>query len=524
VKKIVLISSIFLTALAMAQTASFEVRSVALPLVSVGQETGWGFDDDYQLRVLGTGSKPTILEVYSPEINRNDYGKDRKLETYFGDELFKTENFSSSFLLGDLNKPIARRTFGFSDTHTLQRIFEGSLLPGRYPFNVISAGPGKNSFSVRASGSVQFEASQFTVNLRGKPDQDQLVAFVNLPKSAIGQVARLSNYDADGESEMQMSLVLPDGTQKALKISNDHDLATTDISVTNENIGRWQVVARVLATTKQFSNAFGVKLQLEDQKLFATVPAFEAPEVKSYKVDFVDPKGNPIENATYTVEGESTRIIRPILPPCYQLVKTLVLDGIGEPDGDTVKMTSAAGTVRFVAACTSVRVNAVALLCNQRIPLETVDVSINDTMTQSGLQVGVTPGKVSIAPKALPGATTQAREFNIKFGQQKELEVLYHVVPNISISSGNVVLALNEPQAFTVSASTQFPYSLPATLELLVPSLLKTDDATRVSGVLSDKQALNLTVNISRSDNFQVRNLRATLNGVCSNHVLVTTR
>ncbi len=409
-KKILLILSIFLTALAVAQTASFEVRSVALPLVSVGQETGWGFDDDYQLRVLGTGSKPTVLEVYSPEINRNDYGSARKLETYFGDELFKAENFSSSFVLGDPNKPVARRVFGFSDTHSLQRIFEGSMLPGRYPFNVISAGPGKNSFSVRASGSVQFEASQFTVNLRGKPDQDQLVAFVNLPKSAIGQVARLSNYDADGETEMQMSLVLPDGTQKSLKISNDHDLATTNISVTNENVGRWQLVARVVATTKQFSNAFGVKLQLEDQKLFATVPAFEAPEVKSYAVDFVDLKGNPIENATYTVEGTDTRIIRPILPPCYQLVKTLVLDGIGEPDGDTVKMTSAAGTVRFVAACTSVRVNTFALLCNQRIPLEAVDVSINDTMIQSGVSLGVKPGKVSIVPKELPGASAQARQ------------------------------------------------------------------------------------------------------------------
>ena len=86
---------------------------MALPLVSVGQETGWGFDDDYQLRVLGTGSKPTILEVYSPEINRNDYGGSRKLETYFGDELFSAADFGSSFVLGDPNKPIAKRVFWF---------------------------------------------------------------------------------------------------------------------------------------------------------------------------------------------------------------------------------------------------------------------------------------------------------------------------------------------------------------------------------------------------------------------------
>ncbi len=513
-----------LTALAVAQTNSFEVRSVALPLVSVGRDTGWGFDDDYQLRVTGNGSKPTVLEVYSPEVNRNDYGVNRKVDTYFGDELFKDGDFSSSFILGDPRNPVAKKDFGLSDTHNLKRIFEGSLRPGSYPFSVVSNGPGKNSFSVRASGSVQFEASQFSVNLRGKPNEDQLVAFVNMGKNAVGQVARLSNYDADGETEMQMSLILPDGTVKPLKISGDHALATTDISVTNENIGRWQIVARVLATSKQFSNSFGVKLQLEDQKLFASVPAFEAPEVKSYTVEFVDLKGEPIENATYSVEGENTRVIQPFLPACYQLVKASVLDGTGTVNGNQVSMTTAAGTIRFVAACTSIKVHVVALLCNQQIPLGEVPINVNDVLSSSEQQIALAPGLITITPKTVADATTQSRQIKLRLGYQEDVTVTYHVTPKISISPASTQLALNEPQEFVATASTAFPYPLSTTLEMLVPSVIMAKGETTVTGALSDQHPLELRVALSRQEDFRIRSVRATLNGACSTHSTVTTR
>ena len=85
-KALIYLVPIFLTA-TLAQTVQFEVRSVSLPLVTVGSQDAWDFADDYVVRVTERATNPVVVEVFSPDINRSDSPPNRQLETYFGDEV-----------------------------------------------------------------------------------------------------------------------------------------------------------------------------------------------------------------------------------------------------------------------------------------------------------------------------------------------------------------------------------------------------------------------------------------------------
>ena len=367
-KALMYLVPIFLTA-TLAQTVQFEVRSVSLPLVTVGSEDAWGFADDYVVRVTERAANPVVVEVFSPDINRSDSALNRQLETYYGDEVPTGKDFLTTFSLGDPAKPIAKRSFTSNATHRLERIFEGTLAPGVYPFKVAALGSGKNSFAVRASGGVQFEASQFNVNLRSAPDQDQLVAFINIPTAALGQVAKISNYDGDGATEMRLTLILPDGSQRPLTVSGDKVITSDIIPVTTALVGRWQIVASTLMSSKQFSNSFGLQLKIEDRNLYASIPAFDAPAPKTFGVSVVDSNGNPVPDITYGIDEQ--RNIRLNLPPCYQIASATILEGQGTVLDGVARMTSEDGKLRFVVTCPGVYGVTITDLAGKPVPAVT---------------------------------------------------------------------------------------------------------------------------------------------------------
>ena len=279
------ISLILLAALcgtsALAQNnPAFEVRQVALPLVSVGNEVSAGFGlEDYRLVVSGTSLVRTVVEIFSPETNKADLTTNRNTAAYFGDELYgKDPDLKTTFTLRESSgRVLARRTFGVGEQHDLQRFYAGVLRPGNYKFQVESKGNGKNAFAVRASNNVRLEASEFTVNLRGEANQDQLVGFIDVPNSALGKSIRLGNYDADGLEEMALSLITPDGASRPLTSSLDGQWASDDIPMTEALLGRWRVVARTVASTKQFSNSFSIRVRLGDEALYTILPGFQSP-------------------------------------------------------------------------------------------------------------------------------------------------------------------------------------------------------------------------------------------------------
>ncbi|MFN3265527.1 MAG: hypothetical protein ACK41E_01695 [Deinococcales bacterium] len=289
---------------ALAQTEpAFEVRQVALPLVSVGDSVGAGFGlEDYRLVVSGSNLVQTVVEIYSPNTNSLDYTANRNTPRYFGDELYgENPNLKTTFILREQNgRVLARRTFDVSEQHDIQRFFTGVLRPGNYRFQVESKGNGKNAFAVRASNNVRLEASEFTVNLRGEADQDQLVGFIDVPQNAKGQTIELSNYDADGEEEMGLTLITPDGASRRLTVSPDAKWVSDQIPVSEASVGRWRVVSRTLSTSKQFSNAFGLRVRLGNEALYTSFPGFESPTNVKVNIKAVS-CGAEIELPTQTI-------------------------------------------------------------------------------------------------------------------------------------------------------------------------------------------------------------------------------
>ncbi|PNY82380.1 hypothetical protein [Deinococcus koreensis] len=250
---------------------------LALPLSSVGSQLAWApGPDDYRL-VVGSNA-PVRLEVYSPDINRADYAARRTPETYYGDELYGSQVYGgkrlgTAFVLRDeAGGEVARRAFGAGTAHRTVALFEGPLRPGRYALGVTSVGDGKNAFALRVSGGARVEASQFTVSTRNKFGQDQLVAFFDLTQTQVGGTLKLLNYDADGPRELELYAVSPQGERRALKVSGSNAWAEDRIEVTPQLLGRWKIVARVLKTTGQFSNAFTFRLRLDEAPVQAVIP------------------------------------------------------------------------------------------------------------------------------------------------------------------------------------------------------------------------------------------------------------
>ena len=94
---------------------------VGLPLVSIGDRVGWKIGtEDYRVNVAQTGL--VRLEVFSPELNRNDYANllERNKNTYLGDELYgKNATLSTNFSIANL----INRSFKESTQHSFVELF-----------------------------------------------------------------------------------------------------------------------------------------------------------------------------------------------------------------------------------------------------------------------------------------------------------------------------------------------------------------------------------------------------------------
>ena len=309
--------------------------SAALPLASIGRQVGWKIDpDDFRIFVpQAAGGRSIALEVFSPEINRNDYANGRDRRTFYGDELYgKTATLKTSFSFANSSQQVlVNRTFGEGLKHSFEQLLQSALTPGFYPLTIQSEGNGKNSYAIRVSGGARVEASQFTVNARGQFNKDQVAGFVQIDASQLGKIVKLENYDADGNKEIVLTLVAPDGKRIALKASEDTQWASNSFVVTQGLVGTWKILARILPTTRQFSNAFVLRLRVDDKPLYGQLPGFgvTAPPVQAIRCEVVDLTGAAIPGATCVTTGAATRTLRPVLPPCYTPVSAAILSGVG---------------------------------------------------------------------------------------------------------------------------------------------------------------------------------------------------
>jgi uncharacterized repeat protein (TIGR01451 family) len=427
---------------------------IALPLASVGKEVGWKIGpEDYRLVVpAAAAGRETSLEVYSPEINLNDYANKRNRVAYYGDEVYaKGASVVTKFTLKEALKPTSGlrnasnglRAFGqganlmdkrysLGNQHSWDKLFVGTLEPGVYPLNIQTFGLGKNAFALRATNGMRVEASQFGVTARGACGQDQLVGFIPVGKGALGKKLSISNYDADGNSELVLTAVLPDGSRRRLTASGDTKWTMDMFKVGQKDLGQWKILARIQPTTKQFSNSFEMRLELDGKPFYGQIPGF---------------KPDPV----------------PPAPP--EVIKTGKLD-----------------------------VKSVAVVCEQRVPLTGTGFNTAGKSFTAPTMLELPVGKYDLAPAELAGATATAVSANVSAGQTTPVEFVYAVENSVALEPDALELQIGETGILTATVSNDFETPVPASLKITLPEGLTTDGPTEFTGNVSSGQPLVISV------------------------------
>jgi uncharacterized repeat protein (TIGR01451 family) len=425
---------------------------IALPLASVGKEVGWKIGpEDYRLVVpQAAAGRETSLEVYSPEINLNDYANKRNRIAYYGDEVYaKGASVVTKFTLKEALKPtsslrntvagrqalaqaagvLSDQRYSLGNQHSWDKLFVGTLEPGVYPLNIQTFGLGKNAFALRATNGMRVEASQFGVTARGACNQDQLVGFIPVGKSALGKKFTISNYDADGNSELILTAVLPDGSRRRLTSSGDTKWAMDMFTISEKSLGQWKILARIQPTTKQYSNSFEMRLELDGKPFYGQVPGFKPPTPQ---------------------------------PPVAKIGK--------------------------------LEVKSVAVVCEQRVPLTGTGFNTAGKAFTAPIALELPVGSYDITPQALAGASAEPVKANVVDGQTTAVELAYKVENAIALEPDSLELQVGETGTVTATVSNGFATPVPASIKITLPEGVTADGPTEFTGNVSSTQPLKVSV------------------------------
>lgn len=484
-----------------------------LPLVSVGEK--WPQDiESYTVRISPENAgKPLGLEIYSPTFNLSDYADGRRGAGYFGDELYNKKNsIETTFTLSSANGVVLERKYTMNREHTWESFYAGGLPAGTYTLRVNTSGDGKNSFALRTAAPFLLETSDFTVNARDTEQSPLLAAKIRVGSDWIGKTVSIMNYDIDGEKEAESWVVLPRGERRNLTTSGNGKTATDKFTITSDMVGEWQVMIRVLPTTKQYSNAIRYSFRLGDKPIGAIVGGFTPPEniklQNQLLVDVVDPQGRPIPGATYGLVGASS--VRPILPQGWVPVNSQIIQGKGDIVSPTeIRYIPGNNKLRFVARppAGQLAVETVALYGNQRIPLSGIPFQVAGQSLSSPATIPLAPGEYPVTPTPLPGSSVNPPQAGrVTDGTTGKVTIEYLVKTEVTLSTTPDLLSACDVSQLTATAKTEFPYRLPARLKLNLPVGWSSDYPLELAGEFAANQPLRLKapVRICRTDTADV--------------------
>jgi hypothetical protein len=486
----------------------------ALPLASVGSGISWATQGEEVRVVVPPGqTAPVNLEVYSPHLNLNDYVNGRATTTYYGDEIYgRNLPFSTTFTLSGSGGKITERRYDTAERHVWERLFSGALQPGTYTLRVTSNGNGKNAFALRVNAPYSVQAAQFTVNARGTPGTDLLAARLNVGSELVGKRLDITNYDGDGIAELELYAVTPDGVRRRLTTSENAASATNSFDITQALTGEWTILARIVATTKQYSNAFNLRLRSGTTPVFANLPAFVPPAGATLqevpRVEVVDPQGRPISGATYTITGEDEYTAAPVLPAGYQPVSATVLEGQGVVASPTqVRAQPGASRIRFVARPIqgALEVTTVALIGNSRVPLTGIPFTAAGQTLKSPATLPLSPGEYPVRATPLPGSTVENRSGSVVDGQTAKVVLEYRVSVNLKLEVAPNVVATCAQSLLTATASTEFPYAIPSALKLVLPRGMTSQAPVELNGEMSAGKPASLSAPVRVCEGGPVR-------------------
>ncbi len=473
-----------------------------LPLANIGKTTGW-IQDAEQYRIVVSESnagQPLNLEVYSPGMNLNDYANGRATVSYYGDELYgRQDPFITTFTLQNpKGDTVFERSYGSTTAHTLESLWPAGLPAGSYKLRVQSSGYGKNAYALRVAAPFTLESSFFTVNARG--DGDMLAAKLRIGEERLGKKFDLLNFDADGDKELEVYAVTPDGQKRKLVASENGKSLVSSFEISKELIGEWSILVRILKTTNQYSNAITFKLTSEGDPVWAGLPPFVPPSTAKLKppllVEVVDPEGKPIPGSSYTLlSSGSDCLLSPVLPKGYLPISGTVLSGTGQTLSSTqVKASDCGGKVRFVARPNlgNLVVETVVIVGENRVPLRDIPVTFAGKTFKSPANVPLEPGSYNVTPSELPDATVEAKSGTVPLGGTGRVVLEYRVKPKLTLQVSPNQTDYCGPTNIVSTASTNFPYPISVNLKLNLPKGITSNDPLETQAEISANKPVTL--------------------------------
>ena len=245
---------------------------------------------------------------------------------------------------------------------------------------------------------------------------------------------------------------------------------------------------------------------------------FVARPANKLVVDVVDPQGRPIPGASY-IEAVGNSV-RPVLPPGYVPVSAEVQKGKGNVVSPTeLRYVPGDVKLRFVARPPegSLAVDAVAVYGSTRIPLSGVPFTVGGKTYSTPITIPLTPGDYPVQATPISGSGVRPPPSGrVVDNATGRVTIEYTPRTEITLLTTPDVLNACDVTQLVATARTDFPYKLPATLNLSLPSGWTSDYPLNLRGDLSAGTPLRLKVpvKVCRSDSAEAAldpiNLRTT--------------
>ena len=289
-----------------------------------GDALGWEIEEVVMTLSLGQDS-PVKLEIYSPGFDPDDYRAALDGREELGDESYGDTPLAGEFVLEN-GDTLAQGRYE-AQPHEWETLYEGTLERGAYTLRSRFYGLGKNAFVVRVTtpdpsiSSLRFAEGIELFDVRSTEWTQAFEA--KLPRE--GVPARYALYDGDGAEELEAKVVMADGSERALPVSEDLEWQVWEFT----EAGTYTVYLRQSEGAYQYSNTV------------ATKTLYPEPIV----VEVVDTAGNTLDIPT-RITGYSERTVTLAVPEDYRLVD-IQTDGARGEDTQ-VDFGFEGGRVRYV--------------------------------------------------------------------------------------------------------------------------------------------------------------------------------
>ena len=163
----------------------------------------------------------------------------------------------------------------------------------------------------------------------------------------------------------------------------------------------------------------------------------------------------------------------------------------------------------------SVRVTATAVSCGARGPISGPAFTLNGQRYQTPATVSLAPGEYTVTPEAVAGSSASPIKITVRDGETAAANLEYTVTSAIKLEPKALDLKLGQMANVTATASSAFPYPIPASIALTLPDGLSSAAPLTLDGQISSDKPLSLTVPVKATKTVQDGVVRASLEPDC---------